>query len=218
MSETRATGKRFNPIPPVPAGNLFRLRVVGSIESQSTVNVFGYQDDQPPGSAGQLEMQELAQAFVAANGMMTAYLNAVSIDWTAKRIDVDLPIHPEVAPYQLPLTLANGNGPPDHMPTTVGVTISKQTFWGGQRGRGRITVPGVPDLWVVGSTVTDKSFYTALADKMSAVIIGGGQTFFPCIFGYSPPPALGWHVAGIERCVVRDVLGSARRRKLGVGS
>jgi hypothetical protein len=110
------------------------------------------------------------------------------------------------------------------LPLQMGVTLTKYSSVKGQHGRGRITMPAIPASYVTPATDPDQinatgvTAYTALTVTLQAPITVGPITWTPCISTRPVPPAnVVTNASVYTNMVVRTILGSARRRKEGVG-
>lgn len=216
MSAAKPQFKRFNPMPPAPTHNIYRVKLGGGVEGQITMNTFYYADEQTVGTATTSVLIELFNAFTGAGGILPVYAAAVSADWSVTFMLIDCPTSPTLSPYTV-APIQSGLGPVGHEPNQVATTIAKKTDWRGQHGRGRISVPALPTSWKTGTQLTTVVQLGNLASKMQTALTGATHTFTPGILARQTgaPNTLGW--APITSCVVRLILGTCRRRKPGVG-
>ncbi len=217
MSKANPRFRRNNPSLPVVLNNVWRVRMIGTVEGQLTINTFFYLDTNGPNTGTVTIANSLVTAFMGAGGVEPLYIACMSADWSLQGYTVDSPNNPFLSTVQGTFG-AVGGGPNGHEPTTVGVVISRFSAIKGQCGRGHITLPAVPTAWVTASTLTNTTAHTALANKLSADLVQGGNTFTPCIYsraGSHYQPQKG--AAAVEAALVRTTLGTVRRRKLGRG-
>jgi hypothetical protein len=216
MSAAKPQFKRFNPMPPAPTLNVYRVRLGGVVEGQQTMNTFYYDDGMPVGSATTASLTELFNAFTGAGGVTTAYDAAVSSDWTFSNLTIDCPTSPTLA-ASVVSPLVAGTGPAGHEPNQVAVTLAKTTAWKGQHGRGRISLPAVPTVWVSQTLLINTVAIGALVTKMKQALTGASHTFTPGLLSRATPPSTTLGYMPLTNVVIRTVLGSCRRRKPGVG-
>lgn len=201
--------------------DIFRLKIVGVLEAQTTVNVLYYVDGEIAlGAANRQDQVALATAFTDVTGPMPEYLAACSNDWAATSLLIDVPTKPENAVYTHLLTGAGGGALVPPLPNQMAVTIQKHTTWRGKHGRGRISVPAVPSTWTDGTTLVNKTAHQALADVLNDPVTDATHTFMPVIMAEEKDEAgvvLKVGQVPIVSCSVNTILGTARRRKPGVG-
>lgn len=218
MSRANPRFRRTNVPLPVPAGNVFRVRIVGSIESQLTVTTFYYMDGRTPGSALTSHCTDLDTALRVASHLYAKYVGACSNEWVGTSVLIDSPNNPNLA-TQTFASPGTPSGGPGHEPTTVSAVITKYTGFKGQAGRGRVYVPAVPTGFVGSSTITNLNVWSILASQMLVSETAGGQTYAPVVFSKGlrtqNPKVTG--AAGIINCVARTLLGNTRRRRIGRG-
>lgn len=140
---------------PAPWARGARLRIIGRIHGQQTVNVLHFAtndvvQDGPP--LDQLLLQ-LAQAMLAC--VVDTLLPAVSQDWSVDRVEAQA-IHP--APSDPVVSTANANSVGQRGTTNVSFASAMahiRTGTGGKSGRGRIFLPPCGDADMVNSGIDD---------------------------------------------------------------
>lgn len=215
MSRANPRFHRTNPALPAAVANTFEITIYGSIEGQQTVNTFYYAD----GGVALASNSEalLIAAWKTANKAL--FLATVSQDWTM----VSIKCQCLTSPTRIPVYSTENSpatGPTGHEPTTVAVTIDRLSLIKGQAGRGRISMPGVPTAWVTASSVngTGQTFYTSFLPVLTTGFVSGAITYVALVVSRKNKsgPLLG--ASPVSGAVLRVVLGSCRRRKLGRGS
>lgn len=133
-------------------------------------------------------------------------------------------------PSRLPYSLVNvaatqpGLVAGAHMPSEMSAIISKSTSTKGQHGRGRFYVPGIPVSFVVPSTDANRltpsavTNYTNLANAMMSASITDGANVAMASVTTRVLRGLAT-VAGqvLTQMIVRALLGTTRRRRIGRG-
>lgn len=218
MDESRAAPI---PAPPLAVFEVYRLRVIGAQGGNMTVNTLYYESSLAIGTGGENTQIELISLFIAPASCLEAYVSTVSLDWKGVAISVDVPTTPAIATFQHNLTNLAGIGPTPALPNQMGVTIRKWTNWRGRRGRGRITVPSVPAAWTDRALVIEQSGYTNLCNELGTTLQGAAQTYRPVLFSMDKPkndvPVTPMRTLTISKFTTNVILGTARRRKPGVG-
>lgn len=210
--------------PPQPANNVFRILVQYDIEEQKAFNTFFYADDASVRSAVRADLQEIGSLFLPTGGVMDAIVQCITGDGTVMALIVDCPTSPTLAPVITDLSRI-GQVTGAHLPTQMAVTIAKLTHFRGKQGRGRLSVPVVPTKFCADSIVINKTPFDALGAAMLIPLIGATKSYRPGL--YSPDKKYAGDGITIEevnqswvdivKMVTREVLGTCRRRKLGVG-
>jgi hypothetical protein len=221
MSRQTPRFRRANPPLPVPLNNVYAVSLVGSIDQQETITTYYYQDQNARGT-GQAPM---ALALRVAAIIAPAQAAVSASTWSANEVivrmltDATTPTTIFSLPAPIPGTVA---GQADG--TIAAATITRQTAFRGQTGRGHVNLPAVPATAVTadGTSLTAASmlslgiyantvFFTAL--------VGGGNTFNPVLASRGTrtqmPKVVG--SAPLVTFNIRQLLGTVRRRKIGRG-
>jgi hypothetical protein len=197
---------------------VYRLKVLGLIENQVTVTSFFYDDNQPIGATARTNAPILKDAFVGLGGPWIPLLACLSADWKGTSIIIDSPTFPAMAPLVYPVA-DPGAAPVGHMPTQIAASLIKRTAFKGQCGRGRFALPAVPETWVTLSTINHPDAYDAFANNVVQVLDTQVVPFTPILFSrngsVANPGKMG--VAGLLTVDLNPIVGTSRRRKLGVG-
>lgn len=106
----------------------------------------------------------------------------------------------------------------------LGVTMTRYGPLKGQHGRGRITMPAIPNTFVTPATdanvinSTGLAAYNTLATALVSPLVRGGSTWTPFISTrpVAPSTLVDFGVQ-VSNYVVRAIMGTARTRKEGRG-
>lgn len=130
-------------------------------------------------------------------------------------------------PARMPYILASGvagNVSNTHIPLEMAVIVTKQTLTKGQHGRGRMYFPGVPSTFVSPLVdpnrinLTGSTAYQAVASAMtSASIVDSGNQALPAVTQRVHGGAAVVNGQTVASFVVRALLGTVRRRRIGRG-
>lgn len=110
------------------------------------------------------------------------------------------------------------------LPSTVAATIAKSTATKGQHGRGRNYMPGVPQSFITAATDPDRInavglvAYNAFVTALLNTALADGAT--NCNLAIYTRVAAGQPVTKgqlVTTCVMRSLLGTIRRRRVGRG-
>lgn len=220
MSRAVPRYHRTNPSLPAVANTecVVVVRVIGKIENQTTMNTFYYFAPVNPPSALQI-------GTVGTNWQVSfaaLYTACISADWTWVQTRVDVVSRNDLSGVSI-VNLAGtaGSRAAGHEPTQMGIVIRRGTTVKGQHGRGRFTLPAPASADITNSTVTSGALITALTNLENALIntvSDGVNNWTPCIAQRSPnSPKLVTGRAQINSYLANLVLGTIRRRKIGVG-
>lgn len=214
-----ASGPIKNPMPPIPANDIYRVRFQGTIEGCMTINTLYYRDSDPDGTANRTKQIALAGLLLdPAPGVANDYKACCVSSWTFDAILIDVPTTPTLNTY-IVFPVLTGTVAGAHAPNQMAVTMTKETLHRGKHGRSRISLPAVPLTWVTGSQVTNMTAYNTLANVLLQPIDDGTHFFTPTLLSVTyktTPPSYGF--ADLYRLSAKPILGTARRRKLGRGS
>lgn len=215
------SGAAPSSIPNPPQNNVFHCVVGGFIEGQKTSTTFYYADNKPTGNATRADQLEILALLVQVNGLVTVMSQACAEGFAIHSVSVDVPTSPHLATVVQEMTIP-GTIIGQHLPAQIAVTITKLTQFRGKNGRGRISLPAVPVAWVTKSLITFRDNFDLLATKMTAPMQGAATPYRPGLFAdvkfyaEGPPTPQTW--VDLTGCVARDIVGTARKRKIGVGS
>lgn len=214
MSRANPRFRRTNPQLPAAPANTWEVIIYGTIDNQMTINTFYYIDS--GGVPGPSTAQNLANAWLTAN--KTLMSNCVSADWTFTQIKVGCLTLPSYQPYVAPLS-GSGNGPAGHQPSTDAITVTRYTGTRGQSGRGRILLPAVPTTWAVNSVLTASAITTLSLNIIFILneVTVSSINYFAALVSMKNKlgPKLG--AAVLNTLLLRTIIGSCRRRKIGRG-
>jgi hypothetical protein len=191
---------------------------MGNVEGQLTVNNLYYQ-----ATAANITAVDLGNFLVTwrANEQFT-WRSAISSDWFLNQYRVTCLTQPLLATLVMPVTPSlQGAGPANHLPTTNAIVLSKVTNLRGQHGRGRIYMPAIPTTWVALSVLVDAGGiqqYQNLAVGLTTDVAVGALTWHPVVPSFSkltPRTLIG--ASTVVNTIVRTIVGTVRRRRLGKG-
>jgi len=211
-----------SPLPSPATGNVIRLTVETLTNGQRCQNTFDYGD-----STGAPISASALLAFIgdAETRWKTQYLAVLSPLSTLTSITAS-EMHYGVTPSQVSILAPGtvGTAGATNLPLETGATMSRYGSIKGKHGRGRVTLPAVPNTFTTPATdanilnATAITAYNALGAALTGTIVSGGVTFVPVISVRPVPPGvLVLYTAGIATYILRNTLGSARRRKPGRG-
>lgn len=216
MSRKNPRFTRPNNALPAPTGNVWRVRALGIVENQYTINTFWFQDELSPGTGTATVAATLLAGIQAASNLQAKLLAACSIDWNLYQWLIDSPNNPNLNTQATVVSIFAG-GPSSHEPTTVATVIARYTNFKGQCGRGHVSIPAVPTVWVTASSVTTFTAYNALAIQMVQQVTNGGHTFTPGLYSKGSKLHQTAGFAPLASVQARTFLGTVRRRKIGRG-
>ncbi len=111
-----------------------------------------------------------------------------------------------------------------NLPIETGATLARYCDLKGRHGRGRVTMPAIPNTFTTPATdanvinATGLTAYATLAGALSNPLMAGALLWTPIVSTRPTPPAtLVTNAAFINQYFVRPTLGTARRRKPGRG-
>lgn len=217
MSRANPRFRRNNPKLPLPVGNVYRVKLLGQLENQLTINTFYYMDDQALATATETSIANLGVAISAAGALIPKYAACMSVDWTLTGYIIDVPTSPSLAAV-VTNQLTVGSGPAGHEPTEVAAVITRQSAVKGQCGRGHVSLPAIPTSWVTASRLTTTTAHTAMATEMKSVYSFGGVQYAPAIFSRNGSHFQNGLGAAFQiSTALNTLLGTVRRRKIGRG-
>ncbi len=217
-TEQPTAAPKVAPSLPLLENNLYRVIVRGIHSGQQTANVFYWRDDKATAIAGPALMQELMDELVdAPGGFLDTYCQCIAEPWGPPvTVIIDLPMDERVQPL-VKEKGKSGQVVGTALPTQMAVTIARYSTIRGRKGRSRISMPAVPESFITGGKLSDTSSYEALCIFLRNPSVTPSGVFTPVCFS---PGNLTFQTAGaapIYKTIVRDVLGTCRRRKIGVG-
>ncbi len=207
------------PAPPV-ANNLIRITRTSRADGQLCENTFDYVDATvtPISSANLDACCTNWKSFVD-----TTYLACLSPSSEMVSISAQ-ELHFGTTPTQVQLDTPGtvGTAGTSCLPLEVGATLARVTDLKGKHGRGRITMPGVPDTFVTPTAnsselnATGVTAYDALGVKLSSVV--PISAISPVVSTRPVPPSvLIDNAKPVTGYITRIILGTQRRRKVGRG-
>lgn len=223
MSRLHPRFHRVNaPLPVIAPQSVLRLSLQGVSEGNATVTVLDYLSSAVPPLTASYEAA-FATSFLAA--IMSSFQALVTSTWSAVSVRVADVTRPTRAPSinLFPATTVVGAQPFPALPSTDAVVISKITAVKGQHGRGRIFMPNVPVAFTLQPfqpeflTPTALAGYIAFGNLLLNPIISSGITWDLCVSTRSVGAAPVTNAAIVASMIVRTLLGTVRRRRLGRG-
>lgn len=190
-------------------GSVVRFTIQGFLHDQLTVNTFWYE------KTSGLDAAALSAVLNAFHGLFEdPYKAVISSEWTAFQMTAQQ-IFPTKTAVLVQAYTGVGEQTGDSLPSSVAVVLTKRTLTAGQRGRGRIYLPGVPVAWETDSQVTNTGLtnYTNLAIVMEGALAVAGETWEPVVC-----QANGTATKLIDAVDAQKVLRNQRRRQYGRGA
>lgn len=219
MSRANPRYKRTNLPLPAPVNNVYEVIMYATIEGQITINTFYFTDGRAIGVFGPAPESELAGKFNLVYA--TAISNVMTTDCVVTGVKVQCVTSFLRAPYIVTYaTGIPGTVAPPHEPTQVSAVMLRRTGYKGQSGRGRISWPGVPQTFVLMSSLTTaaKTTYTTLGTALLAQQTTTNETFTPSLVSRrGKAPTISFGSAPLASLGINATLGTVRRRKLGKG-
>ena len=206
--------------PPVPANNVYRVKFVGVLEGQTTINVLYWADDRPEGNASQAFIHDLLDALEVNPGIVNDYVGATAETFTLQELVGEIVTDLSIAPVVHSIDQTGPNIGPA-LPNQMAVTLSKVTNWRGKQGRGRISMPAVPASLTAGSLVTNLLPWQTLALALKSPLVANTHAYRPGLYApeklYSNNQKTFESWIDLVNVIARPLLGTSRRRKQGVG-
>lgn len=198
-----------------------RMTVEGRLFGQQIINIFHYH--------APTDVTFDADSLLVAwrNEVMPDMLACVSNNYSIIKLSYRTLLNP-VAQGELVVTASNtgqlGDGA---MPTTVAGIISWRTGFAGRSRRGRTYLAGIPEDRINASLVTAQEIGNITTFAANAIQVASGTSGWQLQVVSDPSgqlPALGPYAspvparADVTSFLVREVPGTQRRRRIGVGS
>lgn len=163
---------RRNFAPAVLQGQVYRLKIWGSLFGQTTINRFDIVQDTPRANDSP---DVVINSFWAQFG--PSWLAAISKDWHMTDITCECLTQADQVVFDQEYTTVVGLHPDIADTSWVQAGIKKETKLRGQHGRGAVRVPGVPASQILGNTWT-AAYKTLLANISGALLnrIPGANT------------------------------------------
>jgi hypothetical protein len=209
------------------SGEVYEVVLEGRQENQQVLNVMFFRAATASDSVETRLLRALVICWLTQ--MVPALATSYSfIRCTGKRVVPDL--GPVLESFPITGDVVAGAATGGAEPTFVSALISIRTTRGGRSGKGRIFVPGVPEIAKTDSFIlTSSAFWIALANYIACVV----ATF---ITSGDPPPANTWDIGVMSRKIggtkppftadgfapaislaPRTLLASTNSRKIGHG-
>lgn len=214
---------RVNPPLPVIALPIYTVQALGELDQQLWLNTFVYVASTNAQTAA--SEQNIAVSWQAA--CLTAYRGILAAA-SAAILSVKVSCMSNLAriPFvnAVPGATQNGTVAGDEYPTTVAAVLSKYTLTKGQHGRGRNYFPAPPLSFVTPATddnrlnATALTAYQTLMTALQANTIVDGANAMTLSIATRPKTNVAWNQAQlVSTMIIRPLLGTMRRRRVGVG-
>lgn len=195
------------------AGDLVQARLIGRIAGQTTITGFAYQINSATAT-----YDDILGAINAL--IIPSILGWASADWIPERWDFNKlwPLPRTFTISQNIVEAALGTSPA--APPNVAPTITKQTAKAGRKWRGRVFLPGTPQLAIVNGQLTaaQTAALQNIATNMAAPLtLSGAAIGFPVVLSYSKTAVNTWSAEPIVACRANSIIRNQRRRQIGVG-
>lgn len=214
---------RYNPDLPVATKPVWRVRVLGRLFGQLTVNDLYYLQS---GNATTVPTNQ-AVAAQALQNLTNGWSQAVSQDWTGQYLIVDNLASREEVPAKITAAPLSGVVANDADRSIVCVRLIRSTPTQGQRGRGMIRVAGVAETDVLENDLTPgglarmQGLIVALSANIQTANPTDG-TLTPClckvIVNPNNPGVPVVRAQNLTAWTVNLVTGSQVTRKANVGA
>jgi hypothetical protein len=202
-----------------------RLAIVGSLNDNMTVNVLHYirSGITPINSA-------MLQAFITAwqADCQTPYLSGIAAQWTLRQYSARTVVEPSAQAELSVASIPGGVTGSEATANQVAGIISWRTGYAGRRRRGRTFMPAVPeDRLNAGRLTADLLTLRYLNFANAALQVTVDAVVYQlCILsdpsGHLPGSPSGDQIpaeaSDVTSFIIRDVPGTIRRRRIGVGS
>jgi hypothetical protein len=220
MSRASPRFRRVNPSLPAVGSTqgVVVYKVVGSIESQLTINTFFYLGPVNNPTAAQLTALLTSISGVIFNN----YKACLSADWSLTRETLDVVHRTDINGVQSVANVPSVGGRPAlHEPTEIAAVILRKSAFKGQHGRGRLSLPAISTSDVGASSIIGTALPTALAGLRGQMLLSasdGVNSWVPCIAQRTNvSPHFIVAAAQITSTSQNLLLGTIRRRKIGRG-
>ena len=216
--EAVAISPRLSPMPPAPTADIYRVRVQGEVEGALTLNVFHYRINKTGATPTHAEFDSLMSALEQPGGFLDLLYPALHQAWTHELCLIDAPTYPSLATNTYTMVAKGGTAAGIRLANQSAVVIQKRTNWRGKHGRGRVSLPAVPQSFVTGTSLTNLAAHNNFASAMMTIQSDGTNAFTPGVLATLVQAGVlthGWN--DLAQTLVDVTLGTVRRRKPGVG-
>lgn len=212
----------MNPNAPPIVGNVARVTVRSVCNAQTCLNTFDY-FYASVFSVDANDLSNLAGAWDTAFGAL--YKNILSP--LSKYTDItvqELQFGTAPTVTVIPAGAGFGAAGATNLPLEMAAVASRYGNWKGKHGRGRVSFPAVPNTFITPATdanvinAAGLTAYNNLLTPLLATLSVGFLSWVPYITT-RPVPPLSTVTRGVEivSYTMREILGTARRRKPGRG-
>ncbi len=214
---------RNNPALPLVTSAIAQVTIGTLTNGQVCLNTFHYLSSvfaTPPSLA---DLTALGNAWDSALDIkFKACLSPLTALYSQSVADIHYGVTPTYSVPYAPGTV--GTAGATNLPLEMGVTLSRYTNTKGQHGRGRITMPAIPNTFTTPATdsnqlnATGLAAYLALCNQLLVPLTAGAITWTHVVATRPAAPSTTTdYAAAVVRYDIRSVLGTARTRKEGRG-
>lgn len=214
---------RINPPLPVIALPIYQVQISGTIDSQVWVNSHIY----VASTSTQTPTSEENIATTWGTACITSYRGLLNSNTgTVESVKVTCLSNLNRISFTAPITGATQDGTVGSasLPNMVAAVLSKYTGTKGQHGRGRTYFPGVPDTFITPATdenrlnATGLTAYALVTAALQSNTILDGANVMTLSIATRPKTNVAWtQAAPVLTLLMRTLLGTIRRRRIGVG-
>lgn len=214
---------RNNPASPLITSALARVTIGTITSGQVCMNTFDYLWSVPSTFASLADLTALGNAWDSAlDTLLKGVLSPLTSLYSMSVAELHYGNAPTYSALYAPGTIGTAGATP--LPLEMGVTLSRVGALKGQHGRGRVTMPAVPNTFTTPAADANKinatglAAYLAFCNKLLLPLTVGTATWTHVISTRPIPPTLTVdHAIAVAVYNVGTVLGTARTRKEGRG-
>lgn len=214
---------RNNPPAPAVTAAIARVTLTTKTLGQLCLTTFDYLSNVPATSPSLADLTALAVQWDAGlSPKILACLSPQTAEYAISVAELHYGTTPTYVNLYAPGTV--GTAGATALPLEMGATLSRNGPLKGQHGRGRITMPGVPNTFVTPATdanILNAAALTAYGNLIAQLILpitAGGIIWTHVISTRPLPPLLLTDRAvAVSEYLIRNTLGTARTRKEGRG-
>jgi hypothetical protein len=219
MSRANPRYRRYNAPLPANVYNIYELKAYYVIEGQTCINTFYYDDLQPAGTFSGAPEAELIAKWLTT--VAPSIQNCMTTDCILNRVTAQCLNAPtRIVVNNVGTVNLAGLVATPHEPTTVAAVVQRKTAFKGQSGRGRFSLPGLPQSFTTNSSLTtagSTAFGTMALATAAAMTTTNNSFAAGLVSRRGKAPSVTYGFGNIFTLTVDPVLGTIRRRKLGRG-
>lgn len=214
---------RNNPAAPTIVSALARVTIGTVTSGQICLNTFDYLWSVPSTFASLADLTALGNAWDSAmDTLLKGVLSPLTALYSIAVAELHYGNAPTYTALYAPGTVGTAGATP--LPLEIGASLARRGALKGQHGRGRVTMPAVPNTFTTPANDANRlnaaglAAYVAFANQLIVPLAVGGATWTHVISTRPVPPGL-----TVDRAIavsvynVGVVLGTARTRKEGRG-